>query len=136
VQLCPQEAVSIVGALTRKLAKIMDEPRGIREILEARKFNFAIVPASTFPRYLIGDTGISTPGNLTTLSAAVKSGKTSIVGALIGAALGGGDAERPIKALNINLIFGRSRSPVRSTQHAYAILTRFRNENITIGCHT
>ena len=48
-----------------------------------RQFNFGTPPPPVVPRFTIGDTPISTPGNLTAISAAVKSGKSSFVGAML-----------------------------------------------------
>src|SRR6185437_8503420 len=58
--------------------------------LQSRKFNAASPPKKSIPRYWIGDVPVSTVGNLTTYAAAVKSGKTSVCGAMIGSAISGG----------------------------------------------
>jgi len=55
--------------------------------LEARLLNVNDPPPTPDPRYYLDKTGICTPGNLTVISAAVKSGKSSFVGAMIASAL-------------------------------------------------
>ena len=49
----------------------------IREKLALRRFNFAVKPEHTEPRFLVGQTPVCTPGNLTTISAQAKQGKTA-----------------------------------------------------------
>ncbi len=89
----PQQGASIAQVLTKSLVELFEEPQGIREILEKRKFNFAVVPVPSMPRYWIGSVPISTAGNITTVSAASKGGKSAIIGAMLGAAMsGGGDS--------------------------------------------
>lgn len=54
-------------------------------LLSARAFSPANRPPDPAPRFFIGRTPVCTPGNLTALSAAVKSGKSSFVGAMLAA---------------------------------------------------
>lgn len=45
------------------------------------------------PRYSIGRVTVCTPGNLTTISAQAKSGKTAVMGAMVGSTFAGQDAD-------------------------------------------
>ena len=73
--------------------------------LEARRLNVEHPPPTPDPRYFIGNNGICTPGNLTALAAAVKSGKSSYVGAMIAAVI----TQDPTKADCLGL---RSSNPL------------------------
>lgn len=53
--------------------------------LHDRRFDLDRPPPAPEPRFYIGNIGICTPGNLTAVSASVKSGKSSWVGAMIAA---------------------------------------------------
>jgi hypothetical protein len=55
--------------------------------LEARVFNHASPPPTPEPRFYLGRAGICTPDNLTAISAAVKSGKSGFLGAMMAAVL-------------------------------------------------
>lgn len=83
----PTQAGSVIQSVIGELGRLTDEavhggPDRIRELLAARQFNFAVVPPPAVPRFKLGETPISTPGNLTAISAAVKSGKSSFVSAM------------------------------------------------------
>jgi hypothetical protein len=56
-------------------------------------FNLACPPKEQSPRFFIDGIGICTPGNLTTVASAVKSGKSAYVGAMIAAALAEGSTK-------------------------------------------
>lgn len=55
--------------------------------LQSRLFNIRTKPAEPVARYSIGAIPICTPGNLTTVSAVPKAGKTAWIGAMMGAAM-------------------------------------------------
>lgn len=57
----------------------------LRQRLDERAFNFAVVPAPPFPILRLGDRKISTPGNLSGIQGPVKSGKTGVLEAIIAA---------------------------------------------------
>jgi len=59
------------------------EAEALASRIAKRQFNFAVIPPPVVPRFTIGETPVSTPGNLTAISAAVKSGKSSFVGAML-----------------------------------------------------
>ena len=58
----------------------------IRARIESRKFNFATPPKEPVPRFLINDKPICTPGNLTSITAQSKTGKSSFLEAMMSAA--------------------------------------------------
>ncbi len=58
-----------------------DETTHIREVLAGRKFDYNTAPPPVEPRFFIGNIPVSTAGNLTTISAHIKSGKTATIGA-------------------------------------------------------
>ena len=67
------------------LAYLSDRRNGKGKLV-ARRFNHAQPPERPAPRFFVADTPVSTAGNLTAISAAVKSGKSSFIGAMIAAA--------------------------------------------------
>ena len=73
---------------------LTDSPKPtLLERLKLRQFDVNRVIKPVVARYSIGRIPISTPGNLSTISAAVKSGKSSWVGAMMSATMsGGGDS--------------------------------------------
>ena len=65
----------------------------IRELLASRRFNPLEEPPELRPVYRIGSIVVSTPGNLLTITAQSKTGKTSFFGAMIAAAADPTDAK-------------------------------------------
>jgi hypothetical protein len=59
----------------------------LAELLVARQFNPAIVPPPLRVIYSLAGIPICTPGNLTTITSAVKTGKTAVISAMAGAAM-------------------------------------------------
>jgi hypothetical protein len=55
------------------------------EKLSQREFGVGPVPVKPVPRILVNETSIATPGNLVTITAQAKSGKTAVIGAIIAA---------------------------------------------------
>lgn len=55
--------------------------------LDARLFNLEAPPPNPLPRYLVAGVGISTPGNLTCVSSQAKNGKSSLIAAMMAAAI-------------------------------------------------
>ncbi len=55
--------------------------------LTAREFGKGPVPVKPIPRFLLDNVPLSTPGNLTTITAQAKSGKSALVGAFIASAI-------------------------------------------------
>ncbi len=62
-------------------------PSDLRERLLARKFNHASAPPKPEPRFKINGKTVCTAGNLTSISAQAKAGKSAFVGAAISAAI-------------------------------------------------
>ena len=59
----------------------------ILEMLAGRKFDYDKPPPHTEPRFFIGEIPVSTVGNLTTISALIKSGKTATICAAMASAM-------------------------------------------------
>lgn len=64
----------------------LDLSERLRARLRARLFNPGVTPPRPEPRFFINGVGISTAGNLTALSAAVKNGKSGFIAAMVAAA--------------------------------------------------
>lgn len=79
--LAPVEAPSDAAPATNK------EVERITALLETRIFNFATPPPKAPVRYWLAGIGISTAGNLTAISAGVKSGKTAAIMAMMSSAI-------------------------------------------------
>lgn len=62
---------------------------GIGKVLEARRFSISQPPPTPLPIYSIGGVCIATAGNLTAITGQAKSGKSSLLSALIAAAHSG-----------------------------------------------
>jgi hypothetical protein len=58
-------------------------------LLEERKFDFTTVPTRPVPVLMLNGQTISTPGNLTNIQALPKAGKTSVIGGILAAVIGG-----------------------------------------------
>jgi hypothetical protein len=58
--------------------------------LEQREFRASIEPPQLRPIYSLSASVISTPGNLTTITSAVKTGKSAVVGAMMASAMADG----------------------------------------------
>lgn len=64
------------------------EPQAdIAELLKQRRFNPSIQPPSLRPIYSLSGQPIATPGNLCTITSAVKTGKSAVVGAMAASAM-------------------------------------------------
>lgn len=63
------------------------QPPTLEDQLDHRRFDYQNPPAKPRPLLMLGDSVISTPGNLTVLSAQVKAGKSAALGAMIAAAI-------------------------------------------------
>jgi hypothetical protein len=59
------------------------------DLLASRRFNFAIVPPKPVPIFTLGNTVISTVGNITNIQAPPKGGKSAVVASMIAAVLNG-----------------------------------------------
>jgi len=59
----------------------------LEQMLAARVFNLAKPPPPAEPVYTIKEVVVSTPGNLTVINAAVKTGKSAVIGAFLASAM-------------------------------------------------
>ena len=80
-------AVSATVDTSTPAATVEQRKAHIREILAARRFNFAVIPPPVVPVYSVKGTPICTPGNLTAITAQVKSGKSSWLAAMMASAM-------------------------------------------------
>lgn len=81
----PSKADSIADNVRRSIDDVAD-PIGA-ESLTALRFNPDIEPPPIRPIYRLANTVVATPGNLVTITAAIKSGKSAVVGAMAAAAM-------------------------------------------------
>jgi hypothetical protein len=59
------------------------------DLLTPRRFNFAVIPDKPVPIFTLGETVISTVGNITNIQAPPKGGKSAVVASMIAAVLNG-----------------------------------------------
>lgn len=76
----------------REAIQTGDKKAGLFDKLAARKFNIHVRPPEIQPRYFIGTTPVSTAGNITAISAGIKSGKSSFIGAMLAATMANEDS--------------------------------------------
>jgi hypothetical protein len=62
-------------------------PDALLKLLEERRFKPGIVPPPLCSIYTLAGTTISTPGNLTTVTSAIKTGKSAVIGAMAASAM-------------------------------------------------
>lgn len=93
------EAEKLLAALPAELlAKkpVLPKPKvDIPALLASRQFDFAKEPAPLRAVYTLAGSVIATPGNLATISSAVKTGKSAVIGAMVASAMAepGGDQD-------------------------------------------
>lgn len=80
---------TIVQHAVEALGEVHRVEDGTAELLSKRQFNPDIVPPPIRPIYTLGGSVVSTPGNLTTITAAIKAGKTAVIGAMMAAPMAG-----------------------------------------------
>jgi hypothetical protein len=80
--------------LAMELRELPDDPettpepaKPIAEILTEREFNPNVEPPPLRPIYSLAGTPVCTPGNLTTITSAVKTGKSAVIGSMAAAAM-------------------------------------------------
>ncbi len=79
----PEKSKAIIDAAYCALRYITSEGDPLVERLAKRLYSPAIRPQEPVPRYWLGNVGICTPANLTTISAQAKAGKSAAKGAMI-----------------------------------------------------
>ncbi len=91
LDLHPDKAPSILALAARGLADLAGEgdtpAPSLTARLCARRFDATKPPVESAPVFHVGSVPVSTAGNLTTVSAPVKSGKSAVVGALLAASM-------------------------------------------------
>jgi hypothetical protein len=84
----PERAESIAERTRAALVSLSDElPRSPAELLKQREFDPQIQPPPLRVIYTLAGQPISTPGNVTTVTSAIKTGKSAVVGAMAAAAM-------------------------------------------------
>jgi hypothetical protein len=82
----PNKADAIVAGVRRALDELQDDVAARPgELLKLRKYNPAIIPPPLRPIYTLAGIPISTPANLATITSAVKTGKSAVIGAMAAA---------------------------------------------------
>ncbi len=79
-----------LGPLRKSIAPIdaaIGDDKIIAELLAQRRFNPGIQPPPLRPIYSMCEQVIATPGNLASITAAVKTGKSAVIGAMIASAM-------------------------------------------------
>jgi hypothetical protein len=82
-----------LAALRNAIAPIDGDNGGdkiVAELLKQRRFNPGIQPPPLRPIYNLGGQVIATPGNLVTVTSAVKTGKTAVIGAMSASVMAAG----------------------------------------------
>lgn len=86
----PEEVAAMVSRLHEAVgAALADSKDGIRDILAARSFDFETIPPPPFPILKLGDKTVTTPGNITNIQGAAKTGKSATLAAIIASVLNG-----------------------------------------------
>lgn len=84
----PDQALQVAAGVRDALERLtLPAQDSILARLDARRFQWGVVHADPPARYSIGPTPICTPGNITAISAGIKAGKSSFVGAMLAAAM-------------------------------------------------
>ncbi len=74
-----------------EVGAVPTEPQAdIAELLKQRRFNPSITPPPLRPIYSLGGQVIATPGNLVTVTSAVKTGKSAVIGAMAASVMAAG----------------------------------------------
>jgi hypothetical protein len=82
---------NIIDHAHKAIGELLAEDRlsvkSAAEILAERKFNPEVTPPVLRPIYTLGGTVISTPGNVTSITSTLKTGKSAVVGAMAASAM-------------------------------------------------
>jgi hypothetical protein len=82
------------GVAAEYLGDDVEQPKtGLLERLEARIYSAQVKPIEPMPRFFLAGVQVSTAGNLTTISAQAKAGKSAAIGAMIGSTFAASDAD-------------------------------------------
>jgi hypothetical protein len=79
----PKQAQAVIAAARAALDRVTNESNSLVERLEARIYSPQITPIEPTPLFYLAGVPICTPGNLTTISAQAKAGKSAVVSAMI-----------------------------------------------------
>lgn len=82
-RLSPEQYEVNVAAVRESLCAKDRSTRG--ELLQQRRFNHSVVPPPIQAVYMLKESIVGTPGNLSAITAHIKSGKTAVVSAMIAA---------------------------------------------------
>jgi hypothetical protein len=82
------------GVAAEGLGNDVEQPKpSLIERLEARIYSAQVKPVEPMPRFFLAGVQVSTAGNLTTVSAQAKAGKSAAIGAMIGSTYAASDAD-------------------------------------------
>ncbi|MFN7140589.1 MAG: DnaB-like helicase N-terminal domain-containing protein [Limisphaerales bacterium] len=85
VETIPADIESAVAVIRNVTGTAKEDE--FRRILEQRRFNVANKPPESRPIYQLAGVPIATPGNIATITAQAKTGKSALIGAMISAAI-------------------------------------------------
>lgn len=86
----PAHAANIIGATVKTLESLTAHTQdGTSQLLTTRIFRPDIQPPQLRPIYTLAGHPVSTPGNITSINSAIKTGKSAVIGAMAGAAMAG-----------------------------------------------
>jgi hypothetical protein len=83
----PGDCAGIIARAACALEDVKRAARGTRDVLVARRYDHTKQPPELRPVFSLGGRPVSTPGNLTTITSAVKTGKSAVIGAMMAAAM-------------------------------------------------
>src|ERR1035437_5579053 len=84
------EVPALLEGIERDLLNVTSEAtqsRSVIQLLDERSFNPNIEPPPLRPIYTLAGIPVSTPANLTTITSAIKTGKSAVLAAMAGAAM-------------------------------------------------
>lgn len=81
------EAERLLDQMKERGVNVEHRPRKILKLLEQREFNPHIEPPPLRTIYSLAGTTICTPGNITTITSAIKTGKSAVAGAMSASAM-------------------------------------------------
>jgi hypothetical protein len=89
IESAPSQTPAIIRTAVNALDSLAAEATqgGMIQLLEERAFNPNIEPPPLRPIYTLAGIPVSTPANLTTITSAIKTGKSAVIGAMAAAAM-------------------------------------------------
>jgi hypothetical protein len=89
----PEQTSSIISTARAALDDVTSDTDSLAERLKGRIYSAQVKPIEPKPRFFLAGVQISTAGNLTTVSAQAKAGKSAAIAAMIGSTFAASDAD-------------------------------------------